>query len=103
MAKPYPNVTPLNDRVFIEPDEPLKKVGRILIPESARAEMDKGMAGTVVAVAKEGRTLECGTVLPMPVSLGDRVIFGKYSGTLVDVDGERYQAMRSEDIYGILK
>ena len=93
-------ITPLQDRVLIkriEPDEE-KTSGGIIIPDTAK---EKPMEGKVIAVGK-GRIKEDGTVIPLEVKEGDKVIFSKYAGTEVKIDGEEYLIMREDDILGII-
>jgi len=93
-------VTPLQDRVLvkrIEPEEE-KTSGGIIIPDTAK---EKPMEGKVIAVGK-GRVKDDGTTVPLEVKEGDRVIFSKYAGTEVKIDGEEYLIMREDDILGIV-
>ncbi|RLA79778.1 MAG: co-chaperone GroES [Deltaproteobacteria bacterium] len=93
-------ITPLQDRVLIkriEPEEE-KTSGGIIIPDTAK---EKPMEGKVIAVGK-GRIKEDGTVIPLEVKEGDKVIFSKYAGTEVKIDGEEYLIMREDDILGII-
>ena len=90
---------PLHDRVVvrrIEADQ--KTAGGIIIPDSAQ---EKPSEGEVLAVGS-GKALDNGQVRALEVKVGDRVLFGKYSGTEVKVDGEQYIVMREDDIMGIL-
>lgn len=92
------NVKPLQDRVIlkrIEEQETLR--GGIIIPDSAK---EKQQEGKVVAVGS-GKRLEDGTVLPLEVKAGDRVLFGKYSGTEIKLDGEEYLIVKEDEILGI--
>jgi len=93
-------VTPLQDRVLIERIEPSeeKSPGGIIIPDTAK---EKPMEGKVVAVGK-GRIKDDGTVIPLEVKAGDRVIFSKYAGTEIKIDGKEYLIMREDDILGIV-
>jgi chaperonin GroES len=90
---------PLHDRVFVkrlkEGDE---KHGRIIIPDSAK---EKPQEGQVVAVGA-GRISDGGKKIPLGVKAGDRILFGKYSGSEVKLDGEEYLIMKEEDVLGIL-
>ena len=90
---------PLHDRVLIkrlgEQDE---KHGSIIIPDSAK---EKPQEGTVIAVGT-GRVTEDGKTLSLTVKAGDRILFGKYSGSEVTIDGEELLIMKEEDILGIL-
>ncbi len=89
---------PLGDRVLVEVDESQEQVqGGIVLPESAA---EKPTEGTVVAVGP-GALKDDGTRVPMPVAVGDRVIYGKYSGTDVKVDDEEYKLLRVTDILAV--
>lgn len=92
-------VRPLHDRVlvkrFIEEE---KSKGGIIIPDSAK---EKPIQGEVIA-AGTGRVTEDGKVRPLEVKKGDKILFGKYSGTEIKIDGEEFLMMREEDILGII-
>jgi len=94
------NVRPLHDRVVIRRLEEKGEVvrGGIVIPDTAK---EKPQEGEVVAVGN-GKKLDDGTRLAMDVKVGDRILFGKYSGSEIKVDGQEYLIMREEDILGIL-
>jgi chaperonin GroES len=90
---------PLHDRVLIKRLEAQdEKHGSIIIPDSAR---EKPQEGKVIA-AGTGRVTEEGKTLPLVVKTGDRILFGKYSGSEVKIDGEELLIMKEEDILGIL-
>jgi chaperonin GroES len=90
---------PLHDRVIIKRLEAeTKSAGGIVIPDSAT---EKPIKGEVVAVGT-GKILEDGKVRPLAVKAGDKVLFGKYSGTEVKVDGEELLVMREEDLVAII-
>ena len=93
-------IKPLHDRVLIKrldnPEEEIR--GGIVIPETAK---EKPQEGEVVAVG-EGKILESGEKVKMSVKEGDRILFGKYSGTEVKIDDEEYMIMREDEILGIL-
>ncbi|ANE54340.1 co-chaperone GroES [Methylomonas sp. EFPC3] len=92
-------IRPLHDRVVVKRvEEETKTAGGIVLPGSAA---EKPSEGEVLAVGS-GKPLDNGQVRPMAVKVGDKVLFGKYSGTEVKVDGEQYIVMREEDIMGIL-
>ncbi len=93
-------VQPLQDRVLIERLEEMeeKSPGGIIIPDTAK---EKPIQGKVVAVGK-GRVKEDGTVIPLDVKVGDKVIFSKYAGTEIKIDGKEYLIMREDDILGIV-
>jgi chaperonin GroES len=90
---------PLHDRVFVKrvasPDD---KHGRIIIPDSAK---EKPQEGQVLAVGT-GRVSDDGKTIPLAVKEGDRILFGKYSGSEVKLDGEEFLIMKEEDVLGIL-
>jgi chaperonin GroES len=91
--------TPLHDRILVrrvEQDETTR--GGIVIPDSAK---EKPQEGEVVQVGK-GKTTEQGRLSPLNVKEGDRILFGKYSGTEIKLDGEDFVIMREEDVLGIL-
>lgn len=90
---------PLHDRVLLKriDEEPARKSG-IIIPDSAK---EKPQEGKVIAVGK-GKVSEDGKKTPLDVKAGDRVLFGKYSGSEVTVNGEEYLIMKEEDVLGIL-
>ena len=91
---------PLHDRVLIEVlDGEEKTSGGIIIPDTAK---EKPQEGKVVAVGSGTRT-DDGKILPMDVKVGDRVLFGKWSGTEVKIDGKEYSIMKESDIMGISK
>ena len=93
------NVKPLHDRVLVQRvEEEEKTKGGIIIPETAK---EKPQEGKIVAVG-DGRILENGNTVPLAVKEGDRVLFGKYSGTEIKVAGEDYLIMREEDILGVI-
>ena len=90
---------PLSDRVVIRPAEPEEKVkSGIIIPDSAK---EKPQKGTVVAVGP-GRVSDAGSVIALTVKVKDEVLYGKYSGTEVTVDGEDYLIVRESDILAIV-
>ena len=91
---------PWHDRVLIEIlDSEEKTYGGIIIPETAK---EKPQEGEVVAVGSGART-EDGKITPMDVKVGDIVLFGKWSGTEVKIDGKEYSIMKESDIMGISK
>jgi chaperonin GroES len=93
-------LTPLHDRVIVkaaEPEEVTK--GGIIIPDTAK---EKPMQGSVIAVGN-GKIAENGTVTPLQVTIGDKVLYGKYAGTEVSIDGEDFLIMRESDIFAIVK
>jgi chaperonin GroES len=93
-------IRPLQDRVIIKRiQEEEKSKGGIIIPDTAK---EKPQEGKVVAVGK-GKVNEDGKVTPLDVKVNDRVLFGKYSGTEINIEGEEHLIMREEDILGILE
>lgn len=94
------NIRPLHDRVLVRrSDEELKSAGGIVIPGNAA---EKPSQGEVLAVGN-GKILENGDVRAMDVKVGDVIMFGKYSGNEVKVDGEELLVMREEDIMGVIE
>jgi chaperonin GroES len=93
-------IRPLHDRVVVRRmEEERKSAGGILIPDNAA---EKPVQGEVVAVGN-GKILENGDVRALDVKVGDKVLFGKYSGTEVKVSGEDVLVMREEDIMGVIE
>jgi chaperonin GroES len=93
-------IRPLDDRIVvkrIEPNEQLK--GGLFIPDSAK---EKPQEGEVVAVGR-GKRLKDGNVAPVAVKVGDRILFGKYTGSEVEVDGEEILVMHEDDILGVIE
>lgn len=91
---------PLQDRILVKRvEEETKTAGGLIIPETAK---EKPQRGEVVA-AGNGKKTEDGKVLPLDVKVGDKVLFGKYSGTEVKVDGEDYLMMREDDILAVVE
>src|SRR5579871_1901098 len=94
------NIRPLYDRIGVKRiEEQETKIGGLYIPDSAK---EKPQEGEVVAVGK-GKRLEDGKLVPLDVQKGDRVLFGKYSGSEIRLDGEEYMIMREDEILGILE
>jgi chaperonin GroES len=91
---------PLHDRVIVKGvEEEEKTSGGIIIPDAAK---EKPQQGKVIAVGK-GKILENGKISPLIVKKGDRVLFGKYAGTDIKIDGEEHLIMREDDILAIIK
>jgi chaperonin GroES len=91
---------PLQDRIIVKRlEEETMTAGGIFIPETAK---EKPQKGEVIAVGK-GKKTEDGKVLPVDVKKGDKVLFGKYAGTEIKIDGEEYLIMREDDILGIME
>ena len=94
------SIKPLHDRVVIQRiEEELMSAGGIVLPDTAK---EKPMRGKVVAIGP-GKMLDNGNVIPMGVKEGDEVLFGKYSGTEVKMDGVEIVVMREDDIMGIIE
>jgi len=94
------NIRPLYDRIVIKRIEEKEVVqGGIIIPDSAK---EKPQEGEVVAVG-QGKRLENGNVVALDVKVGDRILFGKYSGSEIKLDGQEYIIMREDEVLGILE
>jgi chaperonin GroES len=94
------NIRPLHDRIIVERlEEETTTAAGIIIPDSAK---EKPMQGDVVAVGK-GKVTEDGKVLPLDVKVGDKVLFGKYSGTEIKIEGKEYLMMREDDVLGVVE
>jgi chaperonin GroES len=92
-------VRPLRDRLIVRRlEEEQKTKGGIIIPDTAK---EKPLSGEVLAVGS-GKVLEDGKVLPLDLKAGDQVLFGKYAGTEISVDGEDLLMLKEEDILGVL-
>ena len=93
-------IRPLQDRVIVKRiEEEEKSKGGIIIPDTAK---EKPQEGKVIAVGK-GKVNEDGKLTPLDVKVNDRILFGKYSGTEINIDGEEHLIMREEDILGVLE
>ena len=93
-------IRPLQDRVIVKRlEEEEKTKGGIIIPDTAK---EKPQEGKVIAVGK-GKVTEEGKVIPLDVKPGDKILFGKYSGTEIKVEGDELLIMREEDILGIIE
>ncbi|MBU4310498.1 co-chaperone GroES [bacterium] len=93
-------IKPLGDRVLVKPLEPKEvKKGGIIIPDTAK---EKPQEGKVVEVGK-GKMLEDGKVVPLEVKKGDKVLYSKYGGTEIKLEGEEYLILKEEDILAIIK
>ena len=93
-------IRPLHDRVIVEREEEERtSAGGIVIPDTAT---EKPIRGKVVATGK-GKILEDGTVRPLDVKAGDKVLFGKYSGTEIKIDGEDLLVMREDDLMAVIE
>ena len=94
------NVRPLQDRILLQRVEEVEKTrGGIIIPDSAK---ERPLEGRVIAVGT-GKRLEDGTLVPLDVKAGDRVLFGKYSGTEIKVDGIDHIIIREDEVLGVLE
>jgi chaperonin GroES len=94
------NIRPLHDRVIVKRlKEEEKTKGGIIIPDTAK---EKPVEGEILAVGN-GKVLEDGSLRKLDVKVGDRILFGKYSGTEVKVDGEERLILREDDILGVLE
>ena len=94
------NIRPLQDRLIVKRlEEEQKTKGGIIIPDTAK---EKPIEGEVVAAGK-GKVTEDGKVIPLDVKVGDRVLFSKYGGTEVKIEGIEYLIMREDDILGIVE
>jgi chaperonin GroES len=93
-------IRPLQDRVIVKRlEEETKTKGGIIIPDSAK---EKPIEGKVIAVGK-GKVAEDGNLIKLDVKVGDKVLFSKYGGTEVKIDGEEYLIMREDDILGVIE
>jgi len=93
-------IRPLHDRVIVKRiDEERKSAGGIVIPDTAAEKPDQG---EIIAVGK-GKKDDNGKIIPIDVKVGDRVLFGKYSGQTVKVKGDELLVMREEDIMGVIE
>lgn len=91
---------PLHDRILVERIESEEKtVGGIILPDTAK---EKPQQGKVIA-AGAGKKDEAGKLIPMDVKVGDRILFGKYSGSEIKIEGTEYLIMREDDVLGILE
>jgi len=94
------NIRPLYDRIVVKRiEEQETKVGGLFIPDSAK---EKPQEGEVVAIG-QGKRLEDGKVVPLDVQKGDRILFGKYSGSEIRIDGEELLIMREDEVLGVLE
>ena len=94
------NIRPLQDRLIVRRlDSEEKTAGGLYIPDSAK---EKPQQGEVVAVGK-GKVKEDGTAIPMDIKKGDKILFGKYSGTEIKLDGEELLIMREDEVLGVIE
>lgn len=95
------NIRPLQDRIIVERvEEETKTAAGIIIPDTVSKE--KPQEGKVIAAGK-GKLSPEGKVLPLDIKAGDRVLFGKYAGSEVKVDGQEYLIMREDDVLGVIE
>ena len=93
-------IRPLQDRVIVKRlEEEEKTKGGIIIPDTAK---EKPQEGKVIAVGK-GKMTEDGKLIPLDVKVGDKILFGKYSGSEIKIEGEEHLIMREEDILGVIE
>lgn len=98
MAKNEIGVRPLHDRILVRRmAEEEKTAGGLFIPDTAK---EKPSRGEIIATGK-GRITEDGKILPLEVKVGDKVLFGRYSGTELKLEGQEFLMMREEDILGV--
>ncbi|MBF0100948.1 MAG: co-chaperone GroES [Desulfobacterales bacterium] len=94
------NIKPLQDRIIVKRlEEEAKTKGGIYIPDTAK---EKPAEGKVVAVGK-GKLSDDGKVLPLELKTGDRILFSKYAGNEIKIDGEEYLIMREDDVLGVIE
>ena len=93
-------IRPLQDRILVKQlEEEEKTAGGIIIPDTAK---EKPQQGKVIAVGK-GKILEDGSVRPLDIKVGDRILFEKYAGTTVKIGGEEYMIMREDDVLAVIE
>jgi len=95
------HIRPLHDRLIVKriEEQEQRSAGGLIIPDTAK---EKPQEGKVLAVGK-GKTNEDGKVIPLDVKTGDRILFGKYSGSEIKVDGEECLILREEEVLGIIE
>jgi len=93
------SIRPLRDRIVVRRQDERKTAGGIVIPDTAN---EKPMMGVVMAVGP-GKTLENGAIQEIVLKVGDKVLFGKYAGTEIEVNGEQLVVMREDDIMAIVE
>jgi chaperonin GroES len=92
------NIRPLHDRVLVKRiEESENKVGNIIIPDTAK---EKPQQGEVIGIGN-GKMLDSGERVPLDVKPGDRILFGKYSGSEIKIEGEEYLIVREDEILGV--
>jgi chaperonin GroES len=94
------DIRPLHDRIIVERlEEETKTAGGLIIPDTAK---EKPQQGKVIAVGK-GKKTEDGKVLPLDVKVGDKILFGKYAGTEIKIEGKEFLMMREDDVLGVIE
>lgn len=94
------NIRPLHDRIIVERiEEETMTAGGLIIPDTAK---EKPQEGLIIAAGK-GKVTEDGKVLGMDVKVGDKILFGKYAGTEIKVEGNEYLMMREDDVLGVVE
>jgi chaperonin GroES len=94
------NVRPLHDRIIVHRlEEGEQQIGGIIIPDTAK---EKPQQGTVIAVGK-GKANDSGKRIPLDVKAGDRILFGKYSGQEIKLDGQEYLIMKEDDVLAVIE
>jgi chaperonin GroES len=93
------DIKPLHDRILVKPSEAEEKTASgIIIPDTAK---EKPMKGEIIAIGK-GKQTDEGKLIPLEVKVGDKVLYGKYSGTEITIEGDEYLIMRESDVYAII-
>jgi chaperonin GroES len=94
------NIRPLYDRIVVKRiEKDIEKVGGLFIPDTAK---EKPQEGLVHAVGK-GKRLEDGTIVPLDLKVNDKILFGKYSGSDIKMDGVEYLIMREDEVLGVIE
>jgi len=94
------NIRPLHDRIIVERlEEETRTAGGLIIPDTAK---EKPQQGKVIAVGK-GKKTEDGKLLPLDVKVGDKILFGKYAGTEIKIEGKELLMMREDDVLGVIE
>ncbi len=94
------NIRPLHDRIIVERlEEETRTAGGLIIPDTAK---EKPQQGLVIAVGK-GKKADDGKVTPLDVKVGDKILFGKYAGTEIKIDGKEFLMMREDDVLGVIE
>lgn len=93
------DIKPLHDRILVKPSEAEEKTASgIIIPDTAK---EKPMKGEIIAIGK-GKQTDEGKLIPLEVKVGDKVLYGKYSGTEITIENNEYLIMRESDVYAII-